>query len=236
VAPYGTGVRIDPGTAAIVPRAAGQFGATLAGSGEPFLQQRRVNQLSEHSLQATKEFADLTAWAEQNPDFKTLEPEYKKRVAEIQQAHRKEIKDPAVWRMFHDDFQRMSIRTGLKIEDIAREKEIGSHRADAKVRLDEYNNIITSAQDFDTAARAVTQARAYIAGLASSGTYTEEEAQALEHSFTHTAHVNFVKREIYEDPEATLERLEAGEYEGLDEADRTDLMETARSQAEADEK
>lgn len=230
VAGYSKAVQMEPGVAALVPAAAGQFGKVLSTVGEPFLQARRVDELSQHTLRATKEFAELDAWAQEQPDFKTIEPEYKKQVAKLSAAHRKEIKDPAVWRPFYNDFQRLSIRGGIKAQGIAREKETMHHRANAGVMLDEYSDIVINSVDFETGALAINQARVYIAGLVAAGTYDELEGQKLEQDFTRKAHINFIKRDILNDPEEALKGLESGEYKGLDEADRTDLIIKADTQ------
>lgn len=235
VTPRGPGVRIDPASMAIVPRAAGQFAGTLESAsgalGEKFLQARRVNEVSEHTLRANKEVAELDAWAAGQSDFNIIEPEYKKRIAKLSAGHRKEIKDPTVWRMFNRDFQRMSLRGEIKAGNIARSKEKTHNRASANVMLDEYADIVITSKDFETGAEAINHARAYIAGLVEAGTYDELEGQKLEQGFTEKAHINFIKREILDDPEGVLEDLKAGEYKELDEADRTDLMIKADAQA-----
>jgi len=236
VAPYGTGVRMDPSAAAIVPRAVGEFGATLAGSGEPFLQQRRVSEFSQQSLEVTKEFAELEAWAESHQDFKTLEPEYNRRVQELREKHRKQITDPHVWRAFYEDFQKLDIRAGIKTHDLAVKREKDHNKAELVRTLDDYADMVIRSDDFQAAADALGKAQASLRGATAAGTVTETEAANLMETFQDTTQKNFVKREILADPIGTYKRLtdeKTDHYPELDEATRTDLTKYSRDMGEA---
>jgi ribosomal protein S20 len=227
--PYG---RASLGIATAQGEAVSQLGAVVSAEAERHLEARRVNELSQRTLDAVKELDELDRWAENEPAFESIVPGYEEKLRELRNKQR-EITDPAVKNLYARQFEQLAIRGLSKAKDVARKKEITHNQSMVQVRLNEYSDMIGAAGDFQKAAEYMKFAQVEIAGAVAAGTIDELQAVNMEKQFRDRTLVSFVRRDMLNHPKETYLNLEAGKYEGLDEIEKTGLLKEAKSMTEA---
>lgn len=215
--------------AAATGRAVAGLGAEIEDRIDAARQKRQVAQATDQILATTREINDLNLWAAQEPDYQTLVSEYEKRTAQIQDRKKTEIRDPDVYKVWHREFLRMSERGRVKTAELASAREQEHNRAVTRAALDEYADLIAQAADFEEAADYIKLAHAALAGAVTSGAFDEDTAGKLQRQFSDAAHVNFIKRDIRDDPDGALLSLQEDHYPGLAADIKSDLMEYART-------
>lgn len=203
---------------------------------EKHIEARRVNELSEKTLEASKKFDELDARMDRQTEWNQIVPEYEAGIKELQTKYGKQIQDPVVRRMFAQDFQKMSLRGSTRARELARKKEIDTNKANLFTTIETYSDDIAVAPDFESASNKIKYAQAAIYGAVAAGTISEEEGVKRIKDFTENAQVNFIRREMLDDPEAVYKGLVTGAYPELDETRKTSLLKESRELAEAEEK
>ena len=196
------------------------------------LEGRRVNEMSQRTLETVKEIDELDQWAKQEVDFEKIVPAYENKIIELRLRQR-EIQDPAVKKQFGRQFEKLAVRSLSFAKDLARGKENNHNQAMIGVRLNEYSNMIGSAENFQKASSYMKYMKGEIAGAVAAGTIDELRGVEIEKEFLDKSFTNFVRRDMFFAPRETYAGLLAGQYEGLDEISRTGLMKEAKNMVTA---
>jgi hypothetical protein len=130
----------------------------------------------------------------------------------------------------------MAIRGQAEARGVAKKREKDHNQAALIGTLDAYSDMVAQAPSFEKAAERVGYARSAIAGAIAAGTIDETTGVKMDKDFVEKSQVNFIQREMLDNPEGVYKGLIEGKYPELDEARKTQLLKQSQDRAEAVER
>jgi hypothetical protein len=208
------------------PRMVGEAARQFEEITEKLKRARQTTALSNAQTDLFKTLVELENDFQNRTDFQNFEPEFKKRVKNLQDHYQTTIQDPEVLEAFRPDFERMTTRSLVNVRSMARHQEIDKGRADFNRNQETYFDIITSNQDPEKRFEALNLAKLSVAGNVSAGYISREQGEkqleTLNYAAVKTNAWRTAKSLGFEEGIAWLENEENAQ--GLDLKDRQAIV------------